>query len=179
MTRVGPSVHEADARLALELPGWRLLAHGGQAPLPAGWRDELAHLLGQRPRRLGEWTEAALYGALRCLQAAGETQLPSSARLRLLSQDGPAQALREALAQWREGLPMPFTFMQSQPAIALAGLAQALRWRGDAAFMSAREAVPLHAMSLRGACEAGALVGVVEAGGPRGLRSEWWRWVRA
>lgn len=162
----------------LRLPGWRLQAHVGQVPLPANWRDELVHLLGQRPRRLGEWTEVALYGALRCLQVAGETRLPLHARLRLCSQDGPAQAQRDALAQWGEGLPMPFTFMQSQPAVALSALAQALRWQGDAAFASVRDTQPLHAMSLRGAGEAGALVGVVEAGGPSGLRSEWWRWAR-
>ncbi|WP_225784280.1 hypothetical protein [Xenophilus sp. Marseille-Q4582] len=159
--------------------GWRLQAHEGQAPLTPDWHDELARRLGHRPRRLGEWTEVALYGALRCLHAAGEAALPPTARLRLLSRGGPAQAQRAALAQSREGLPMPFTFMQSQPAITLAALAQALHWQGDAAFVAARDVDAAIWMGLHGAGAAGALVGVVEAGGPGGLRSEWWRWTRA
>lgn len=167
----------ADDRIAAA--GWRLQAHVGGGPLPPDWREELALLLGQRPRRLGEWTEVALYGALRCLQAAGETQLPAAARLRLLSRGGPAQAQRDALAQWREGPPMPFTFMQSQPAVTLAALAQALRWRGDAAFAPMQEAARLSHLSLLGAGPAGALVGVVEAGAAGGPRSAWWRWTRA
>lgn len=35
--------------------------------LPADWRERLVARLGQRPRRLGTWTELALYGALECL----------------------------------------------------------------------------------------------------------------
>ncbi|MDA7416352.1 hypothetical protein PGB34_08235 [Xenophilus arseniciresistens] len=165
--------------LPLHMPGWRLCAHVGQAAPPAHWREALAQMLGHRPRRLGEWTELALYGALGCLQAAGETQLPPAARLRLLSRGGPAQAQREALAQWQEDLPMPFTFMQSQPAITLAALAQGLGWQGDAAFLAMRGEGPaaLTALGLAGAADAGLLLGRVEAG-PDGLRSEWWRWVR-
>ena len=164
-------------------PSWRLAAHVAAAPPPPDWRAELARMLGHRPRRLGEWTELALYGALRCLHEAGEARLPPGARLRLLSRGGPVSAQREALGQWREGLPMPFTFMQSQPALTLAALAQTLQWQGDAAFVPLRDAISLEGvrvMSLHGANPAGALVGVVEdAGGTRECRSEWWRWTVA
>lgn len=156
---------------------WRLAAHTVHAPPAPGWRDELAQMLGHRPRRLGEWAELALYGALCCLREAGEAQLPAAARLRLASRDGPAAAHREALAQLQDGLPMPFAFMQSQPAITLAALAQALQWQGDAAFVVASDAQQaLPALCLRGAGRAGALLGVVEAHAGA-LRSEWWRWV--
>ncbi len=52
-------------------------AHVAIDPLPADWRDQLAARLGARPRRLGAWTELAMFGALRCLDAAGETALPA------------------------------------------------------------------------------------------------------
>lgn len=168
-----------DLQQPLQQPGWRLAAHVGQAAPPAHWRETLVQMLGHRPRRLGEWTELALYGALGCLQAAGDVRLAPAARLRVLSRGGPAQAQHEALAQWQEGLPMPFTFMQSQPAVTLAALAQALGWQGDAAFMALQgdEVAPLAALGLAGAADDGLLLGRVEAG-PEGLRSQWWRWVR-
>ena len=156
-------------------PPWRLAAHVVNAPPPADWRDELAQMLGHRPRRLGEWTELALYGALSCLRAAGEARLPPGARLRLVSRSGPASAQRDALAQLSEGLPMPFAFMQSQPAITLAALAQALQWQGDAAFMAVRDGQPFEAQCLRGAGPAGLLLGRVDTGDD-GLRSEWKLW---
>lgn len=155
---------------------WRLAAHVEHAPPQPGWRDQLAQDLGHRPRRLGEWTELALYGAIRCLQAAGETRLPPGTRLRLASRGGPATAHAGALAQLQDGLPMPFAFMQSQPAITLAALAQALHWQGDAAFLVTRETDPPATHALRGAGDPGLLLGVVEAGA-QGLRSAWWRWV--
>lgn len=158
----------ADAR-------WRLAACTGLTAPPPDWRDRLAERLGHRPRRLGAWAELSLFGALQCLHEAGEAQLPAQARLRLASRGGPVQAQAQALGQLRDGLPMPFAFMQSQPALTLAALAQALQWRGDGAFVAAREPQGLAALSLRGAAPEGALVGWVECG-PHGFVSAWWRW---
>lgn len=161
-----------------EAPGaWHLRAQLGSGPPAADWREELAHMLGYRPRRLGEWTELALHGALRCLRAAGETQLPAGARLRVASRSGPASAQREALRQFEEGLPMPFAFIQSQPAITLAVLAQALQWQGDAAFLVAPEASTLTSLCLQGAPSQGLLLGVIDIGSD-GLSSCWQRWTR-
>ena len=160
-------------------PSWRLAAHVAAAPPPPDWREELARMLGHRPRRLGEWTELALYGALRCLHEAGEARLSPGACLRLLSRGGPVSAQREALAQWREGLPMPFTFMQSQPALTLAALAQALQWQGDAAFVTQRNAQALASLPQGGTGPNGVLCGWVEVDGSGVLCSEWWRWVSA
>ncbi|RYF82789.1 MAG: hypothetical protein EOO29_05860 [Comamonadaceae bacterium] len=152
-----------------------MAAHAVHAPPPPDWRDELAQMLGHRPRRLGEWTELALYGALSCMRAAGETRLAPGARLRLSSTRGPATAQREALAQLAEGMPMPFAFMQSQPALTLAALAQALQWQGDAAFVAARDAQQFEALCLRGAGPEGVLLGRVDADAQR-LRSAWTLW---
>lgn len=162
-------------------PTWKLTAHTALSPPPSAWRDELVQMLGHRPRRLGEWTELVLFGALTCLREAGEERLPPQARVRLFSQSGPMQAQADTLAQLRGGLPMPFSFMQGQPAIALAALAQALRWQGDAAFLTVRGATDLSNMSnmsLRGASPEGVLIGRVEHG-QQGSSCEWWRFVSA
>ncbi|MFO1340313.1 MAG: hypothetical protein U1F53_19150 [Burkholderiaceae bacterium] len=116
-------------------PAWRTVASFDAAPPAAGWRDQLAQRLGQRPRRLGGWAELALHGALECLAAAGERQLPEGALLRLASATGPREATRTIAAQAGDGLPMPFAFMQSQPSHALAALSQHLGWCGDARFV--------------------------------------------
>lgn len=58
-------------------PAWRTVAHFAADPLPVDWRDQLAHRLGRRPRRVGLWTELAMFGARQCLDAAGEAALPA------------------------------------------------------------------------------------------------------
>ncbi|PAT00463.1 MAG: hypothetical protein BSR46_02685 [Candidatus Dactylopiibacterium carminicum] len=150
---------------------WRILGrHFG--PLPADWRAQLAQRLGGRPRRLGEWAELALFGALHCLEDAGESSLPAQARLRLSSIAGPTQALQTALAEYRaDGQPLPLGFLQSQPNQALAHLAKALGWQGDACCLTSRETLA----SLRLVCQSGAtelLLGWVDEGGKR---SDWLR----
>lgn len=35
------------------------------APPPADWHEQLAQMLGAKPRRIGTWAELGLYGALR------------------------------------------------------------------------------------------------------------------
>lgn len=162
----------------MSTPTWRTVAHVVAHPPPDDWRDALATRLGRRPRRVGLWTELAMYGARACLDAAGEAALPAGARLRVTSQRGAWEATRAGLAQLDAGLPMPFTFMQSQPALMLAEVGRCLDWQGDASFMLCRDlACPL-ALSQLGAGPGGLLFGVVEeAYGDAPPRTEWWRLV--
>jgi hypothetical protein len=160
-------------------PGWRLAAHVGSTPPPPDWRDALARRLGQRPRRIGPWAELAMYGALQCLDTAGMAHLPTGARLRVASLSGPQGATRASVAQFCNGeLPLPFTFMQTQPGTMLAALCQALGWQGDAAFLACRDGQALQRLALQGAGPQGVLFGWVEQDGDA-LRSEWWYWVPA
>ncbi|WGT63639.1 hypothetical protein [Variovorax paradoxus] len=166
------SAHPAEA--------WRVAAHFTADPLPADWRDQLAHRLGRRPRRVGLWTELAMYGARRCLDEAGEAALPAGARLRVSSMRGAWGATHAALAQLDAGMLMPFTFMQSQPALMLAEVGRCLEWQGDARFALCRDPEELLRLSRAGAGSAGFLVGIVEEerNGEK-PRSEWWRLVPA
>ncbi|BEP49569.1 hypothetical protein LJR260_003229 [Variovorax paradoxus] len=161
-------------------PAWRTVAHFSADPLPADWRDQLAHRLGRRPRRVGLWTELAMFGARRCLDAAGEAALPAGARLRVSSLRGAWGATHAGLAQLDAGMLMPFTFMQGQPALMLAEVGRCLEWQGDASFALCRDPQQLLQLSKLGAASAGLLVGVVEEerNGEK-PRSEWWRLVPA
>ena len=67
---------------------WHTTAHFIAHPPPVDWRDDLARRIGRRPRRVGLWTELAMYGARCCLDAAGEAALPAGARIRVASQRG-------------------------------------------------------------------------------------------
>ena len=164
---------------ALEaVPGWRVASHVEADPPPLAWRDDLAKRLGHRPRRLGLWAELALYGACRCLDAAGERALPARARVRVASLSGAQSATRASVGQLRSGLPMPFSFMQSQPALMLAALGQALAWQGDASFVVSRDPQALQRLALQGAGADGLLLGWVEEEG-EALRTGWWRLVPA
>jgi hypothetical protein len=142
------------------------------ASLPADWRARLATRLGCKPRRIGAWAEMAMYGALACLDDAGEPGLPDTALLSVASLAGPQRALRDALESARDGFPMPLGFLQSQPNQILASLGTALDWRGDARMLATRD--PLAALQL--ACvesgESGALLGWVEE---QGETSAWLR----
>ena len=161
-------------------PGWRLAAQFHAAPAPADWREALAARLGQRPRRLGRWAELVLYGARQCLDAAGEPVLPAGALLRVSTLYGTQSATRASAQQCQAGLPMPFTFMQSQPAQMLAALALHLGWRGDASFITGRDtpALPRMALHEAAACHAPALlVGRAEEQGDF-LETEWSLWRR-
>ncbi|MDP9930401.1 hypothetical protein J2X90_001047 [Variovorax paradoxus] len=159
---------------------WRTVAHFSADPLPADWRDRLAHRLGRRPRRVGLWTELAMYGARCCLDAAGEHALPAGARLRVSSMRGAWGATHAGLAQLDAGALMPFTFMQGQPALMLAEVCRCLEWQGDASFALCRDPQQLLRLSRLGVGSAGLLLGVVEEerNGEK-PRSEWWRLVPA
>ena len=105
--------------------------------LPDDWRDQLATLLGTRPRRIGPWAELALFGALRCLATHGLERLAPHAVVRVGSALGPVGALASVGAACEDGLlPMPFDFLQSQPSQMLAALSLHLRWQGDGSFVA-------------------------------------------
>ena len=162
------------------MTAWRTAAHFVAHPPPDEWRDDLARRIDRRPRRVGLWTELAMYGARCCLDAAGEAALPADARLRVASLRGAWEATQAGLSQLDTGLPMPFTFMQSQPALMLAEVGRCLEWQGDASFMLCRDTQRLLALSKLGAARGGLQFGTVEEaheGEP--LRTEWWRLVPA
>lgn len=156
-------------------PAWpgegRVVAHVRIAPPPAGWRDALAARLGQRPRRLGGWAELALHGALACLDEAGEPTLPAGATLVVASQWGPLSAIRDIVSQSADGLPMPFSFMQSQPGLMLSALCRHLAWSGDARFVTGRDLASMVDLAETGLGAAGLLFGWVD----EDRRSDWWR----
>lgn len=161
----------------VSIPGWRLLAQRAE-PVPPDWRERLAVRLGQRPRRIGAWAELALYGALECLDRAGEDHLPEAALLRVSSGNGGLASWLQAMDQQAEGgLPMPFTFLQAQSSQLLAVLGQHLRWRGDARFVLGPDPAAVLRLALAESGPAGLLFGrVEEAPGGQPPRSDWWRW---
>lgn len=152
---------------------WHVQAHVVVDPLPADWRDRLAQRLRERPRRIGAWAELALYGALLCLDAAHEAAPPAGALLRVASLSGPIGAAHAATQQAMSGLPMPFTFMQSQPSQMLAALSRDLAWQGDARFIVGRDREALLQLALQESGAAGLLIGWVE----EDRSTEWWRFV--
>ncbi len=153
------------------MTGWRMLSHVVVDPLPADWREQLATRLGQRPRRIGPCAELALYGARLCLDAAQEAVLPTGVQLRVASLNGPLSATRAVAEQASTGVPLPFSFMQSQPSQMLAALSQHLGWQGDARFTLSRDPQAVLQLAQAECGTGGLLIGWVEDG----RRSEWWR----
>lgn len=130
-------------------------------PPDPNWREQLIHLLGSKPRRLSSWCELGMYGALKCFQNVEQIpvthislldnplphagspatqfpatrmpldRLPSDVALRVFSEYGTIAATRSALDQACEFLPMPFTFMQTQPGQLFNALGTTLGWHGD------------------------------------------------
>jgi hypothetical protein len=155
--------------------GWRVLAHVRIDPPPTDWRDQLARQLGERPRRIGPWAELALYGARACLDAAQEDRLPSNVSLRVASLTATCATVKTVAEQARAGVPMPFTFMQSQPSQTLAALSRHLGWQGDARFIAARSREAVLQLALAESGSDGLMLGWVE----EDRCSEWWRLVQA
>lgn len=141
--------------------------------LPENWRDQLATRLGYRPRRIGILAELALYGALGCLDAAEENELPGDVLLRVCSMRGPVSAISHVIEQMREDLPLPFSFLQSQTSQILPALAGALNWQGDAGIVMTRNPMDLVTLACRQAGHCGMLLGWVEEENP--CQSYWIR----
>ena len=145
---------------------WRITGRYFASPPPTDWRAQLATRLGQRPRRIGEWAELALFGARQCLDNAGETDLPGDALLSLSSLHGPDIALRAALEQMHDGVPMPITFLNSQPSQALPALAQYLGWQGNGRCLTTRDPVLALQLACLEAGPDGMLLGWVDEDAP-------------
>ncbi len=131
-------------------------------PPPPDWREQLARMLGAKPRRIGVWAELGLYGALRCMAEAGETTLPPNARLWLGSRRGTYAATELVLQQLRDDLPMPLAFLQTQPSQLLALLAAQLGWSGNACFIAGGEPHALLELAAAQAGSDGLLLGWVD-----------------
>jgi hypothetical protein len=142
-------------------------------PPPADWREQLAQMLGEKPRRIGSWAELGLYGALRCMADAGEKALPQDAQLWLASRRGTYAATGIVLDQLCEDLPMPLAFLQTQPNQLLAQLASQLDWQGQACFVAGAGPEALLRLAAAQSGKAGLLLGWVDemAGG----ESNWLR----
>ncbi len=132
------------------------------APPPLDWREQLAGMLGAKPRRIGLWAELGMYGALSCLADAGETTLPQDALLVLGSARGTYSPTGQVLEQMRDDLPMPLTFLQTQPSQLLALLAAQMRWRGQAAFIAGGSPQALLQLASVQCGSAGMLLGWVD-----------------
>lgn len=132
------------------------------APPPADWREQLALMLGAKPRRIGTWAELGLYGALRCMADAGEAALPQDALLLLGSRRGTYVATELVLEQMRDSLPMPLAFLQTQPSQLLALLAAQVKWSGHACFVAGTEPDALLRLAAAQAGVGGVLLGWVD-----------------
>lgn len=132
------------------------------APPAQDWRERLASMLGAKPRRIGTWAELGMYGALTCLADAGETALPQGALLMLGSKRGTYVPTGQVLEQMRDDLPMPLTFLQTQPSQLLALLAAQMRWRGHAAFIAGGSPQTLLQLASVQCGSAGMLLGWVD-----------------
>jgi hypothetical protein len=129
------------------------------APPPAGWREQLAQMLGAKPRRIGTWAELGLYGALCCMAEAGEKTLPQDVQIWLGSRRGTYAATDIVLKQLREDLPMPLAFLQTQPSQLLALLAAQTGWKGHACFVAGAEPLALLRLAAAQAGKEGVLLG--------------------
>lgn len=147
------------------------------SPPPADWREQLAHMLGAKPRRIGTWAELSLYGALRCMAEAGETVLPPDAQIWLGSLRGTYAATDIVLDQMRADLPMPLAFLQTQPNQLLALLGARLQWQGHACFVAGGNAQALLNLAAAQAGSGGILLGWVDE--MDGSTTNWLRLHRA
>lgn len=148
-----------------------------ETPPAADWRQQLATMLGERPRRIGLWAELGLYGALRCVADAGEPTLPHDAVLVVASRCGTHAATRAALEQMRDDLPMPLTFLQTQPSQLLALLAERLDFTGNAVFLAGATLAEARTLAELQAGPRGALVGWLDD--LDGGATEWLRLCRS
>jgi len=132
------------------------------SPPPSDWREQLARMLGAKPRRIGVWAELVMYGALRCMADAGEAKLPQDAQIWLSSRRGTYAATAVVLEQLQDGLPMPLSFLQTQPSQVLALLAARMEWSGNACFVADSELPALLRLAAAQAGQGGALIGWVD-----------------
>ena len=145
---------------------WTITGRQFAAPPPANWRAHLAMRLGHRPRRIGEWAELALWGARQCLDQAQEADLSANALLSLSSLHGPDIALRAALEQAKDDVPLPIAFLGSQASQVLPTLAHYLGWQGNGRCSSTRDPVQALHLACLESRAGGLLIGWVDEDAP-------------
>lgn len=156
---------------------WIVTGRCIEIPPAADWRERLAQMLGEKPRRIGLWAELGLYGALRCMAETEERVLPKDAILVVASCGGTHVATRAALDQMQDDLPMPLTFLQTQPSQLLALLAARLDFPGNASFLAGASLAEARKLAEMQAGRGGALVGRVDEAD--GGATEWLRICRS
>lgn len=111
-------------------------------PIQSDWQTELVTLLGSKPRRLSRWCELGLFGALLCIknsnQQSESPHLSNEVDIRVYTESSTIIASQLAIEQSQEHLPMPFTFMQTQPGQLFNALGAAINWHGDGSTVSGR-----------------------------------------
>lgn len=111
-------------------------------PIQNDWPVQLATLLGSKPRRLSRWCELGLYGALSCIKTGnaqqGSAQFSNEVVIRVYTENSTINASLQAIAQSLEHLPMPFTFMQTQPGQLFNAIGTAIDWHGDGSTVAGR-----------------------------------------
>jgi hypothetical protein len=105
-------------------------------PIEENWSAQLIALLGSKPRRLSRWCELGLFGGLSCISKTGQLHLPNDVPIRVYSEYATIHTTHLAMKQASEHLPMPFTFMQTQPSQLFNALGTALGWQGDGCTMA-------------------------------------------
>ncbi len=112
------------------------------APIKSDWQTTLVTILGSKPRRLSLWCELGLFGALSCIhkgiQLSNIPHLSNEVDIRVYTENSTIIASRLAIGQSQEHLPMPFTFMQTQPGQIFNALGAAIDWNGDGFTVSGR-----------------------------------------
>lgn len=159
------------------MSGLTITGRCSETPPVEGWRDRLAQRLGEKPRRVGLWAELGLYGALSCMADANESTLPAGAVLLVASRGGTQGATAAAIEQMKDDLPMPLTFLQTQPSQLLAMLAARLDWQGNAEFLAGASFSELQHLAKLQMGPAGALIGWIDDAD--GGSTEWLRIFRS
>lgn len=137
-------------------------------PVTDNWRTQLVNRLGYKPRRLSQWCELGLWGALESLAQVDQALVNDTLTVRVYTRHSTLNASLQALEQLRSFPPMPFTFLQTQPGQLLGHLGKALNWRGDGVVLtvdSVDSVVPL--------CSEGALQLIGWLDDVRQLTSQW------
>lgn len=149
------------------------IAACSNAPITDDWRTELISMMGGKPRRLSTWCELGLFGALSCIRTTTQASLPSVVPIRVYTESGTITTTWRAIEQNQEHMPMPFTFMQTQPSQLFNALGEVLSWNGDGATFSAKNLQEYENFALREIQQSSVLAWVEEEPHQKSL----WIWL--
>jgi hypothetical protein len=143
------------------------------APVSESWRTQLTAMMGGKPRRLSTWCELGLFGALSFIKTTSKTFLPGVVPIRVYTESGTISTTWRAIEQNKEHMPMPFTFMQTQPSQLFNALGGALSWNGDGATFSSKNRHEYENFVLRDIQQSSVLAWVEEDPSPKSA----WIWL--